>query len=74
MKSLLVAINSKYIHPAMGLHQIYANSRYNVTLKEFTIKDDIKEIINYINMMILRFFYLVVISGISILLKKYFLV
>ena len=49
MKALLVAINSKYIHPAMGLHQIYANSRYIVSLKEFTIKDDIKEIINYIN-------------------------
>ena len=49
MNALLVAINSKYIHPAMGLFQIYANSKYPVRIKEFTIKDDIKDIITFIN-------------------------
>ena len=49
MKALLVAINSKYIHPANGLFQIYANSKYPVSLKEFTIKDSKRDIINFIN-------------------------
>ena len=49
MKALLVAINSKYIHPANGLFQIYANSKYPVSLKEFTIKDSKIDILNFIN-------------------------
>lgn len=49
MKSLLIGINSKYIHPAMGVFQLYTNSRHPVSYKEFTIKDDKNEIINYIN-------------------------
>ena len=49
MDALLVAINSKYIHPAMGLFQIYANAKYPVRIKEFTIKDDLKDIISFIN-------------------------
>ncbi len=40
MKTLLIGINSKYIHPAMGAIQIAANSRFPVILREFTIKDD----------------------------------
>lgn len=49
MKTLLIAINSKYIHPAMGIYQIIANSNSNVMFDEFTIKDDIETIINYLN-------------------------
>ncbi|HOH18306.1 MAG TPA: radical SAM protein, partial [Bacilli bacterium] len=40
MKVLLVGINSKYIHPAMGIIQLAANTTWPVTLREFTIKDD----------------------------------
>ena len=49
MKALLVAINSKYIHPANGLFQIYANAKYPVSLKEFNIKDSKTDIIDFIN-------------------------
>ena len=49
MKALLVAINSKYIHPAMGLFQIKANAKYETKVKEFTIKDDPLSISTYIN-------------------------
>lgn len=48
-KALLIGINSKYIHPAMGIFQLYTNSKYPVDYKEFTIKDDIKKIVDYIN-------------------------
>lgn len=48
MKTLLIGINSKYIHPAMGMIQIYANSKYPCILKEFTIKDNKENIINFI--------------------------
>lgn len=49
MKTLLIGINSKYIHPAMGVHQIYVNSKTDCSFREFTIKDNINNIINYIN-------------------------
>jgi len=48
MQTLLIGINSKYIHPAMGVIQIYTNSEFPCTLKEFTIKDTKENIINYI--------------------------
>ncbi|HOA63671.1 MAG TPA: radical SAM protein [Bacilli bacterium] len=48
MKSLLVAINSKYIHPGYGVYQIVANSKYPVDYIEFTIKDNIESIIEKI--------------------------
>lgn len=48
MKSLLIGINSKYIHPAMGIFQIATNSLYPLDFKEFTIKDKINDIIQYI--------------------------
>lgn len=51
MKKVLVGVNSKYIHPAFGLHQIKTNLKYDIDLLEFTIKDNlnkiIEEIINY---------------------------
>lgn len=49
MKTLLVSINSKYIHPGIGVHQLYTNSKHDVDFCEFTIKDDINKIIDYIN-------------------------
>lgn len=49
MKTLLIGINSKYIHPAMGIYQIYANSKFSVSYCEFTVKDKIQSIIDFIN-------------------------
>ena len=49
MKTLLLGINSKYIHPAMGVFQIYTNSKAPCEYKEFTIKDDLNNILEYIN-------------------------
>ena len=49
MKTLLVSINSKYIHPGIGVHQLYTNSKHDCDFVEFTIKDDINKIISYIN-------------------------
>lgn len=46
MQTLLIGINSKYIHPSMGIFQIYTNSRSNVSYKEYTIKDDPKAVIS----------------------------
>ena len=45
MKILLIGINLKYIHPAIGIHQLIANSRYPVSFLEFTIKDKNETII-----------------------------
>ena len=52
MNVLLIGINSKYIHPALAIYQLKENLNYdfvNATTKEFTIKDDALNIINYIN-------------------------
>ena len=49
MKTLLIGINSKYIHPAMGIYQIFANSKYPISFYEFTIKDQTGHIIDTIN-------------------------
>jgi len=48
MKTLLIGINSKYIHPAIGVHQIYANAESEVSYYEFTIKDNNQTIIKSI--------------------------
>ncbi|MDD2493419.1 MAG: cobalamin B12-binding domain-containing protein, partial [Bacilli bacterium] len=48
MKTLLIGINSKYIHPAIGVHQIYTNAESDVSYHEFTIKDNNQTIIDYI--------------------------
>lgn len=48
MKTLLIAINSKYIHPAIGVHQIYTNAESEVSYYEFTIKDHNQTIMNSI--------------------------
>ena len=49
MDILLVGINSKFIHPNIAIRLIKKNSVHNVEIKEFTIKDDSSEIINFIN-------------------------
>lgn len=48
MKAYLVAINSKYIHPAMGVFSLVSNSRYPVIYDEFTIKDSKEKVISSI--------------------------
>lgn len=48
MKAYLVAINSKYIHPAMGVFSLVSNSKHPVIYDEFNIKDNVEKIINSI--------------------------
>ena len=48
MKAYLVAINSKYIHPAMGVFSLVCNSKFPVVYDEFNIKDNKEKIINSI--------------------------
>ncbi|MDD2258638.1 MAG: DUF4080 domain-containing protein [Bacilli bacterium] len=45
MKTLIIGINSKYIHPAMGAFQIQANTTSNCSVLEITINDDINNAI-----------------------------
>ena len=48
MKAYLVAINSKYIHPAMGVFSLVCNSKHPVIYDEFNIKDKKEKIIKSI--------------------------
>lgn len=48
MKSLLIGINAKYIHPNLAIRLLKKNTSYDVDIKEFTIKDNIDNIYNYI--------------------------
>ncbi|MGD9605444.1 MAG: DUF4080 domain-containing protein [Bacilli bacterium] len=48
MKTLLVGINSKFIHPAMGIMQLAANTTWPVLIREFTIKDDFHKVVEEI--------------------------
>ena len=48
MKTLLLGINSKYIHPNVAIRLLKANCDFEVDLKEFNIKDKIENIYNYI--------------------------
>ena len=48
MKSLLIGINSKYIHPNIAIRLLKANCDYEVDLKEFNIKDKVEDIFEYI--------------------------
>lgn len=49
MKTLLIGINTKYIHPAMALYQIKYNCHYDCEIMEFTIKDSNESIISKID-------------------------
>ncbi len=48
MKTVLIGINSKYIHPSLSIYQLAKNTTYNVITKEFTIKDSVDNILEYI--------------------------
>lgn len=48
MKTLLVAINAKYIHPNLAIRLLKKNADLPVDICEFTIKDAKEKIINYI--------------------------
>jgi len=48
MKTLLIGINAKYIHTNNAIRLLKANCDFHVDLIEFTIKDDIQDIIRYI--------------------------
>ena len=48
MKTLLLGINSKYIHPNMAIRLLKANCEYEVDIKEFNIKNTVEEITEYI--------------------------
>lgn len=48
MKAYLIGINSKYIHPAMGVFSIVSNSKHPIIYDEFTIKDNLDKIIKSI--------------------------
>lgn len=48
MKSLLLAINAKYIHPALSTRLLKANTSYITDVKDFTIKENINNIISYV--------------------------
>ena len=37
MKSLLIGINAKYIHPNLAIRLLKMNTSYDVDIKEFTI-------------------------------------
>ena len=48
MKSLLIGINAKYIHPNLAIRLLKKNTSYDVDIKEFTIKDNIDNIYDFI--------------------------
>jgi radical SAM superfamily enzyme YgiQ (UPF0313 family) len=46
MKTLLIGINSKYIHPNLAIRYLKANTTYPVEIIEFTIKDTVDDIVD----------------------------
>ena len=48
MKTLLVGINGKYIHPNMAIRLLKVNCEFDVDIKEFNIKNTAQEIKEYI--------------------------
>lgn len=48
MKTILIAINSKYIHTNLAIRLLKVNTDYEVEIKEYTIKDDYSKIIDYL--------------------------
>lgn len=49
MKTLLVGINAKYIHPNLAIRLLQANTKFDCDIVEFNIKDSIEDIYNYVN-------------------------
>ena len=48
MKTLLRGVNAKYIHPSVSLYQLKANTTYESTILEFTIKQPIENMVTTI--------------------------
>ena len=48
MKTLLIGINSKYIHPNIAIRLLKVNTEYDCDIKEFNIKDSVDTILNFI--------------------------
>ncbi len=48
MKTLLVAINAKYIHTNLAIRLLKKNTKYDTDIIEFTIKDEIDNVVQYI--------------------------
>lgn len=48
VKAYLIGINSKYIHPAMGVFSLVCNSKHPVIYDEFNIKDSKEKILKSI--------------------------
>lgn len=48
MKTLLIGVNAKYIHPNLAIRLLKANTKYQCDIIEYTIKDSIDNIYNYI--------------------------
>lgn len=49
MKVLLIAVNAKYIHTNNAVRLLKANSSFDPEIIEYTIKDEVKEIADFIN-------------------------
>ena len=49
MKIVLVSINAKYIHTNNAVRLLKANSDFDMEIMEFTIKDNISDIVDKIN-------------------------
>ena len=49
MRALLIGINAKYIHPNLAIRLLKKNTTYDTDIKEFTIKDNIENIISFID-------------------------
>lgn len=49
MKTLLVSINAKYIHTNNAVRLLKCNSSFDVDIMEYTIKDEIKDIVEKLN-------------------------
>lgn len=45
MKTLLIGINAKYIHPNLAIRLLKKNTTYPVTIREYTIKDSVSKIV-----------------------------
>lgn len=48
MKTVLIGINAKYIHPNLAIRLLKANTNYNTDILEFNIKDNYLDIYNSI--------------------------
>lgn len=52
MKTLLIGINAKYIHPTMAIYQLKYNTSHQCSIKEYTIKEGINTIFENIKSLI----------------------